>query len=101
MSAYTPMKGHMFTVTWQPVSRTSVDVFGVATKVVFVDRSYCDEVLECLGVDDHLVVGRRTRCNSPGLDKVVLRRTEVTFHPVGPDVVNALFGVTGDSQDAP
>ena len=90
---FTPNKGDRFHVTFKPRERVINDLAGgmfTEAKVVkSQDRSYCDDIFECAGCDETVVVGKfLTR--GPSGDIRVFRFTDCTFTPVGPDVVESL-----------
>lgn len=61
------------------------------------DNSYSDEVLLCIGRDQHAVLAERVRpAYSTSNTKVLLPIAKWNFYPVGPEVLAAL-GLTGVS----
>lgn len=90
---FKPNKGDRFYVSFKPIGRVINDMgfFAEATVVKHVDRSYCNEVFECIGCDDTLIVGKLLTRDGLTADRPIrLRISECTFAPVGPEVIEAL-----------
>lgn len=90
---FKPNKGDRFYVSFKPMERVIND-FGFlaeATVVKQVDRSYCDDIFECLGSDDVLIVGQHLiRTGLAAETPLRFRISDCTFDPVGPEVIEAL-----------
>ena len=89
-SKFIPSKGDFFYITFKPQTRViSAGLFSdVAEKVIQQqDRSHSGKVFECIGRDDHALIGIK-----PSGDgyKYTFVLSEVMFFPVGPEVIQAL-----------
>ena len=96
-SKFIPSKGDFFYITFKLRTRVfSVGFFGdVAEKVIEQqDRSHSGSVFECIGRDDHALIAIKT--GGDGY-KYTFVLSEVTFFPVGPEVIRAL-GIVEPTQ---
>lgn len=98
MSQYTPQAGHLFYVKFNPRERILAGDFGAADRVVKVnDGSYRDQIFRCMAHDETHVVAIREYGGFSNGSTYLFVREDVTFNPVGPDVVKAL-GLNVESQ---
>lgn len=91
MSQFTPRAGNHFYVKFKPFERI-VCTGLMDEKVVMVqDNSYRDYVFECIATDDtHVVAKRVWNCFGHASSAQLFVKDQVTFMPVGPDVLDAL-----------
>ena len=91
MSHYTPVKGQCFYVRFNPKERVLMGDFGSADKVIKVqDGSYKNNIFRCLATDETHVVAEVVYGSSFSKENYLFVREDVTFSPVGPDVMAAL-----------
>ncbi|MDR7094130.1 hypothetical protein [Hydrogenophaga laconesensis] len=88
MSKFIPAKGDFFYVEFKPWNRTVGGFLSDTVEIVKEqDRSYRGDVFTCAGRDDHALVGTRKASYA---STVTFVHDEVTYYPVGPEVIEAL-----------
>ena len=99
MSAYIPSKGDFFYVQFKPWDRPIGGFLSDTVEVVKQqDRSYMGDVFICVGRDDHALVGTSDRSYTKNLTFV---HSDVTYYPVGPEVLQALGLVDATKEREP
>jgi len=92
MSHYTPTAGQCFYVKFNPREKVLHGDLGGADKVIKVqDGSYKDSIFRCIAHDNTHVVATRIYGGYTPKDKYLFVREDVTFNPVGPEVMKALI----------
>ena len=91
MSQYTPSKGQCFYVRFNPRQKVVMgEMFGADKVITVQDQSYRDVIFRCVATDDTCVVCTRVYGSFSDGKPQLFARADVTFSPVGPDVMQAL-----------
>lgn len=91
MSQFTPSAGQCFYVKFNPREKVVYGDMGSGDKVIKVqDGSYKDNIFRCIAKDNTHVVATRIYGGYTPKDNYLFVREDVTFNPVGPEVMKAL-----------